>query len=54
VKGDKAILRIQNFFQRYVDSSEQLVQIRRFVEGMHDFGDDLPFGCVADRSRPGS
>jgi hypothetical protein len=47
VKGDKAILRIQNFFQRYVDSSEQLVQIRRFVEGMNDFGDDLPFGFHA-------
>jgi hypothetical protein len=47
VKRDKTVLRVQNLFQRFVDAGEQLVQVCRFVEGMHNFGDDLALGFHA-------
>jgi hypothetical protein len=44
VERHKTILGVQDFFQRLMDAREQLVEVGRFIEGMHYFRDDLPLG----------
>ena len=46
----ETILCVHDFFQSVVNAVQQLIQIGRIVERMHDFGDDLSLGFHAMKS----
>src|SRR5690348_15418238 len=51
MKGDEAILCVQYFFQRLVDSFKQLVQIGGLIQCVHYFRDDLALSLHALQGR---